>query len=100
MGKRLAGMLAFDIFGSLFMGISIVCFAVQELAQNLIQRAAASFGRHPDEFQLEQGCFLEHDEFCEMFRERSPQYSLLFRIKQESFAVCIDLDSGNTPPEA
>ena len=29
MGKRLAGMLAFDIFGSLFMGISIVCFAVQ-----------------------------------------------------------------------
>ena len=29
MGKRIAGMLAFDIFGSLFMGASIVCFAVQ-----------------------------------------------------------------------
>ena len=29
MGKRIAGMLAFDIFGSLFMGASIVCFGVQ-----------------------------------------------------------------------
>lgn len=29
MGKRIAGMLAFDICGSLFMGASIVCFAVQ-----------------------------------------------------------------------
>lgn len=29
MGKRIAGMLAFDVCGSLFMGASIVCFAVQ-----------------------------------------------------------------------
>ena len=101
MGEQMLLRAAGLMFGMDFYEMNeIVCFAMQELAQNLIQRAAASFGRHPDEFQLEQGCFLEHDEFCEMFRERSPQYSLLFRIKQESFAVCIDLDSGNTPPEA
>ena len=68
----------------------IVGFALQEIAQNLIQRAAVSFGRQPDEFQLEKGCFLEHEEFLEQFKDRSPQYSLLFRVGQESFALCID----------
>ena len=30
----------------------IVCFAMQEIAQNLIQQAAMKFGRQPDEYQL------------------------------------------------
>lgn len=68
----------------------IVCFAMQEIAQNLIQRAAVSFGKQPDEFQLETGRFLAHEEFMETFREQSPQYSLLFHVGQESFALCID----------
>lgn len=69
----------------------IVSFAMQEIAQNLIQRAAVSFGTQPDEFQLERGCFLAHEEFLARFRDRPPQYSLLFRAGQESFALCIDL---------
>ena len=78
----------------------IVCFAVQEIAQNLIQRAAVSFGKPPDEFRLEQGCFLEHEEFIERFRKQPPQYSLLFHVGQESFALCIDreLRPGSLTP--
>lgn len=68
----------------------IVCFAIQEIAQNLMQRAACSFGRQPDEYQLEKGRFLELEEFSEIFKERSPQYSLLFHVGQESFALCMD----------
>nr|WP_300680751.1 hemerythrin family protein [uncultured Acetatifactor sp.] len=68
----------------------IVCFAIQEIAQNLIQRAAVNFGREPDEFQLEKGRFLERGEFIAMFGAQPPQYSLLFHADQESFAVCID----------
>lgn len=68
----------------------IVSFAMQEIAQHVIQRAAVDFGTQPDEFQLEKGRFLEPAAFIEMFRERPPQYSLLFHAEQESFAVCID----------
>lgn len=68
----------------------IVSFAMQEVAQNLIQRAAVDFGRQPDEYQLEGGRYLELETFREMFREQSPQYSLLFHIGHESFALCID----------
>lgn len=68
----------------------IVRFAMQEIAQNLIQRAAAAFGREPDEYRLEEEGFLEREEFEEMFRERVPQYSLLFRVERECFALCID----------
>lgn len=70
----------------------IVCFAIQEIAQNLIQRAAVSFGRQPDEFHLEKGRFLEREEFIELFKERPPQYSLLFHAEKEAFALCIDQD--------
>lgn len=75
----------------------IVSFAMQEIAQNLIQRAAVYFGKHPDEFRLEKGCFLTHEEFLERFQDQSPQYSLLFHVEQESFAICIDQD---LPPQA
>lgn len=67
-----------------------VCFAMQELGQNLIQRAAVSFGRQPDEFRLEGGRFLEREEFTARLAEKPPQYSLLFGAGQECFALCID----------
>ena len=76
----------------------IVCFAMQEIAQNLIQRAAIDFGRQPDEYQLEKGRFLAHEEFSEMFKEQPPQYSLLFQIEQESFALCIDCTQESSRP--
>ena len=68
----------------------IVCFAMQEIAQNLIQRAEFVFGRRPDEYQLETGRFLEREEFCEIFGAREPQYSLLFEVKEGCFALCFD----------
>lgn len=76
----------------------IVCFAMQEIAQNLIQRAEVDFGGRPDEFRLERGRFLERETFVGMFRERPPQYSLLFHVEQESFALCIDQDPESDPP--
>lgn len=75
----------------------IVCFAIQELAQNLIQRAAAGFGGQPDEYQLEKGRFLDHEEFGERYRAQPPQYSLLFHVNHESFALCIDLLTSGPP---
>lgn len=76
----------------------IVCFAMQEVAQNLIQRAAVGFGKQPDEFRLEKGCFLEHGEFLERFKDRFPQYSLLFRVGQGNFALCIDQELAPASP--
>ena len=87
------------MFGMDFYEMSgVVCFAIQEIAQELIQRAAVSFGKRPDEFSLEKGRFLKREEFTELFRERLPQYSLLFRAEEESFALCID--QGTEPSEA
>lgn len=76
----------------------VVCFAIQEIAQNLIQRASVSFGGQPDEFHLEGGRFLEHEEFLKLFKEQPPQYSLLFHAQQESFALCIDKDLRSNLP--
>lgn len=76
----------------------IVCFAMQEIAQTLIQRAAAAFGRQPDEYQLEKGRFLTREAFCAAFSHRPPQYSLLFHVNQECFALCIDQIPGPNPP--
>ena len=68
----------------------IVCFGIQEIAQNLIQRAAMGLGRQPDEFHLEKGRFLEREEFIELFKKHPPQYSLLFQAEKDVFALCID----------
>ena len=76
----------------------IVCFALQEIAQNLIQRAAISFGDQPDEYQLEHGQFLDHAQFSEIFKAQPPQYSLLFHVGQECFALCIDQALKPDPP--
>lgn len=72
----------------------IVSFAMQEIAQNLIQRAASKLGGQPDEYQLEQERFLTHEEFGAVFRERPAQHSLLFQVKQGCFALCIDQIPG------
>lgn len=68
----------------------IVRFAIQEIAQNLIQRAEAAFGMDSSVYQLERDRFLEGGEYREMFRERPPRYSLLFHVNRECFALCID----------
>lgn len=68
----------------------IVCFAIQEIAQHLIQRAAVSFGTDPTAYQLEGDRFLEHEEYDQLFKEQDPQYSLLFSVKQDCFAICVD----------
>lgn len=73
----------------------IVRFAMQEVAQNLIQRAAACFGQDPGEYQLEGERFLE--EGC-LLQRRAPQYSLLFSLHQTSFALCIDSLSDAAGP--
>ena len=80
-----------DLFGTTFYRKDdIVCFAIQEIAQSLIQRAAASFGQELDAYRLELDRFLEREEYAQLFKSRAPQYSLLFQIDQESFALCHD----------
>lgn len=76
----------------------IVCFAMQEIAQNLIQRAEFRSGGQPDEYQLEKGRFLSREEFREIFRDQPPQYSLLFHAERECFALCIDQMTAPAPP--
>ena len=91
MGEQMLLRAAGVVFGIDFYEKSaVVSFAIQEIAQNLIQRAASSFGKQPDEYQLEKGHFLDYEEFSELFKDQSPQYSLLFHVGQESFALCID----------
>ena len=68
----------------------IVRFAMQEIAQNLIQRAAAVFGKEPDAYQLAGDRFLETGEYEEAFAGHRHLYSLLFGVKQSCFAICID----------
>ena len=68
----------------------IVRFAIREIAQCLIQRAAACFGEGAHAYRLEEDRFLETGEYDETFRAQTPQYSMLFNVKQECFALCID----------
>lgn len=99
MGQQMLLRTAGLIFGIDFYETNeIVCFAMQEIAQNLIQQAAMKFGRQPDEYQLEKGCFLDHEEFAEQFKDKPPQYGLLFHVAQESFALYIDQTIRNNTP--
>ena len=90
--RRAAGLM----FGmELYNRSEIVRFAVQEIAQNLVQRAAATFEKDPNVYQLEEERTLESREFDQIFQERAPRHSLLFRIKEDCFALCFDLlDAG------
>ena len=76
----------------------IVRFAMQEIVQSLMQRAAACFGDGPDVYHLEEDHFLEDEEYDRIFREQTPQYSLLFRAKHDCFALSIyQMPSPDSP---
>lgn len=68
----------------------IVRFAMQEIIQNLMQRAAVRFGSDPTAYQLEEERFLTKEEYEQIFEENPPQYSLLFSVERDCFAICID----------
>lgn len=68
----------------------IVRFAIREIAQSLIQRAAACFEQDPDAYRLEREQFLDAGEYAQRFGTYAPQYSLLFAVKRDCFALCID----------
>lgn len=68
----------------------IVRFAMQEIVQNLMLRAAAVFGRDPDDYQLEGDRFLDREGFEAAFQDHAPSYSLFFRVGPADFALCID----------
>lgn len=77
----------------------IVRFAIQEIAQNLIQRAAAAFGLDSATYQLEGDRFLEEEAYRRLFAERPPRYSLLFHVNHDCFALCIDRLSEPASPK-
>ena len=73
-------------------------FAIRELAQNLIQRAAACFEHDPEAYEMEEERFLEEWEYNQEFSEHAPQYGLLFSVKQDCFALCIDQLAAEKAP--
>lgn len=90
-GERLLLSAAGLMFGIDFYARSeIVRFAMQEISQNLIQRAAVGFGVEPNKYQLESDRFLEKEEYDQIFKDQAPQYNLLFQVKEDCFALCID----------
>ena len=74
----------------------IARFAIREIAHNLLQRAAAHFGEDPNGYQLERDRFLDSEGYREEFGEHVPQYSLMFCVKRDCFALCIDQTPGDT----
>lgn len=78
----------------------IARFAIRELAQNLIQRASACFEHNSSAYQMEEDRFLEAWEYNQEFSEHAPQHSLLFRVRQDCFALCIDQILEPAPPES
>lgn len=84
---RAAGMM----FGMEFYSMNEAArFAIRELAQSLIQRASVCFEQDSSAYQMEEDHFLEEWEYNQEFSERAPQYSLLFNVAQDCFALCID----------
>lgn len=78
----------------------IVRFAVQEIAQNLLQRAEVCFGESSDAYQLEEDCFLEAGAYNRARQEHIPQYSLLFTAHRDCFIICLDqLSETDSPAE-
>ena len=89
------------MFGTEFYAMNdMACFAIREIAQSLIQRAAACFEQDSGAYQLERDRFLDAGEYHQMFQEHAPQYGLLFAAEQECFALCVDQLSpqGQTGP--
>lgn len=101
MGESLMLRAAGEMFGTEFYAMNeIVLFAIQEIAQNLLQRAAACFGTDPSAYQLEEERFLEAGEYSRRFRAHTPRHSLLFGVREERFALCIDQIPEDAGPEA
>lgn len=91
-GERLLLHAAGLMFGTEFYAMTdMVCFAIREIAQSLIQRAAACFEHDSGAYQLERDRFLDAGEYHQMFLEHPPQYGLLFSANQDHFALCADL---------
>lgn len=79
------------VFGQQFDALDeIVRFAMQEIAQNLLQRMEISLGEEVDAYQLEEDRFLEREDYERLFREKKPWRSLLFSAPHGCFAVCVD----------
>lgn len=79
------------VFGMEFFSTNeIARFAIRELAQNLIQRAAACFEHDSSAYQMEEDHFMDAWEYNQEFGAHAPQYSLLFSVNQNCFALCID----------
>lgn len=90
-GERLLLRAAGLMFGTEFYAMDdIVRFAIREIAQSLVQRAAACFEQDSGAYQLEQDRFLEAGESHQMLQKHLPQYRLLFAANQECFALCAD----------
>lgn len=89
-GERLLLRAASLMFGMDFYEKNeIVRFAMQEIVQNLMQRAAARLGKDPDAYQFQEDSFLERESFQAFLEAHSPEHSLLFRVRQDNFALCI-----------
>lgn len=83
---RAAGLM----FGVEFYAVDeIVRFAIREIAQSLIQRAAAHFGLDSDAYRVEDAGLLDARIYHDEFQARPPQHSLLFGAGQDRFALCI-----------
>lgn len=83
---RAAGLM----FGMEFYAVNeIVRFAVREIAQSLIQRAAAHFGLDSGAYRMEADRFLDARAYHEELQAHAPQYSLLFGAGRDRFALCI-----------
>lgn len=90
-GERLLLRAAGLLFGVESCAIDdIVHFAIREIAQSLVHRAAACFEQDSEAYRLEEERFLDAGEYVRRFGEHTPQYSLLFAVRRDCFALCID----------
>ncbi len=80
-----------QVFGIDFFSMDeIARFAICEIAQSLLQRAAACLGRDSVTYYLERERFLDLDEYRQGRGEPAEQYSLLFCAKRDCFALCAE----------
>ena len=83
---RAAGLM----FGMEFYAVNeIVRFAIREIAQSLIQRAAARSGLDSGACRVEEVSLLDARAYHASLQDNAPQYSLLFGAGQDRFALCV-----------
>lgn len=88
------------MFGMEFYAVNeIVRFAIREIAQSLIQRAAVHFGLDSDACRVEEVGLLDARTYHASVQAHAPQYSLLFGAGQDRFALCVHrLPAQGEPP--